>query len=360
MFQCHHDPLQRQAARVVGNGSQSVKIAYLGLAAAPMQMAKRSRLIRKGFSRDPVHEYSRKILVIGYGEMGHAMEFLLGGRHELGFHDIRPMDGHVPVELEAAAAQADYVIYCVPVTPLAGLAERVAPALNDRCISLTVAKGLDNRGRSAAQIFHDVYAGRHDYAVLYGPMISEEIRAGRAAFAQVGVSRAGVYARITALFAATGLALEYSADIHGISWSSVLKNVYALLFGAADELGLGDNVRGYLAVAVQAEMERIVVQMGGRETSARQLAGLGDLITTATSAGSHHHELGRLLARDEPEALRGEGIHTLAMVRKFNLVDTGAYPLFRLVQEMLEDPGSVEDRMRTLLRQAGNSTNIEP
>jgi glycerol-3-phosphate dehydrogenase (NAD(P)+) len=307
-----------------------------------------------------MHNYNRKILVIGYGEMGHAMEYLLGGRYELGFHDIRPMDGHVSVELESAAAQADYVIYCVPVTPLAELAGRVMPVLNDNSISLSVAKGLDDKGRPAAHIFQDVYAGRHDYAVLYGPMISEEIRAGRAAFAQVGVSRAGAYARIAALFAGSGLALEYSDDIQGISWSSVLKNVYALLFGVADGLGLGDNVRGYLAVAAQAEMARIVVQMGGCESSARQLAGLGDLITTATSAGSHHHELGCMLARGEREGLRGEGIHTLAMARRFDLIDTAACPLFRLVQELVEEPGGVEAGMHALLRQAGDSTDIEP
>jgi len=302
----------------------------------------------------------KKVLVIGYGEMGHAMEFLLGGRYELGFHDIRPMDGHVSVELESAAAQADFVIYCVPVTPLAGLAERVMPVLSDNSISLSVAKGLDYRGRPAAHIFRDIYAGRHAYAVLYGPMISEEIRAGRAAFAQVGVSRTGMYARIAGLFAGSGLALEYTPDIQGISWSSVLKNVYALLFGVADELGLGDNVRGYLAVAVQAEMVRIVVQMGGCESSARQLAGLGDLITTATSAGSHHHELGCLLARGEHEGLHGEGIHTLEVVRRLDLIDTTDCPLFRLVQELVEEPGSAAARMRALLSQAANSTDIEP
>jgi glycerol-3-phosphate dehydrogenase (NAD(P)+) len=307
-----------------------------------------------------MNEFNKKILVIGYGEMGHAMEFLLAGCYELAFHDIRPMDKHESVALEQGAAQADYIIYCVPVTPLAGLAERVVPALDDHSISLSVAKGLDDDGRPAAQIFHDVYAGRHDYGVLYGPMISEEIRAGRPAFAQVGMSRSGVYERVAALFAGTGLVLEYSADMRGISWSSVLKNVYALLFGAADELGLGDNVRGYLAVAAQAEMVRIVVQMGGHESSARQLAGLGDLITTATSAGSHHHELGRLLARGERDRLSGEGIHTLAMVRKFDLIDTAACPLFGLARELVEEPVNVATRMRSLLLSAGNSTHIEP
>jgi len=311
-------------------------------------------------TKDLMNEFNPKILVIGYGEMGHAMEFLLSGRYELAFHDILPMAGHEPVELESAAAQADCILYCVPVTPLGGLAERIMPVLGDHSISLSVAKGLDDRGRPAARIFQDIYAGHRDYAVLYGPMISEEIRSGRPAFAQVGVSRSAVYRRVAEMFAGTGLVLEYSDDIQGISWSSVLKNVYALLFGAADELGLGDNTRGYLAVAAQAEMARIVARMGGRETSARQLAGLGDLITTATSAGSHHHEAGCQLARGERDRLSGEGIHTLAMVHRFGLIDAGDYPLFSLVQALVAEPVNVEARIRALLQQAGNSTHIGP
>jgi len=103
-----------------------------------------------------------------------------------------------------------------------------------------------------------------------------------------------------------------------------------------------------------------VTRIGGRDSSARQLAGLGDLITTATSAGSHHHEMGCLLARGERDRLGGEGIHTLAMVRRFGLIDAGEYPLFSLVQELVADPVDVEARIRGLLQQAGNSTHIEP
>ncbi|HYQ71588.1 MAG TPA: hypothetical protein VET88_06635, partial [Gammaproteobacteria bacterium] len=98
-------------------------------------------------------EFNTTLLIIGYGEMGHAMEFMLGGRYALLFHDIQPMAGHKPVELEAAAAQADCLIFCVPVTPLAGLARRVAPRLRRHSVSLSVAKGLDDMGRPAAHIF---------------------------------------------------------------------------------------------------------------------------------------------------------------------------------------------------------------
>jgi glycerol-3-phosphate dehydrogenase (NAD(P)+) len=249
----------------------------------------------------------------------------------------------VPV-LETAVAGADVVIYCVPVTPLAGLTARVLPALSPGCLSLSVAKGLDAQGRPAAQIFAGVYGEARRYGVLYGPMIAEEIRAGRPAFAQVGLSHADSFAAIAGLFAGSGLALDYSADITGISWASVLKNIYAMLFGAADELRLGDNVRGFLAVTALGEMQAIVAGQGGQAATAQHLAGLGDLITTATSAGSHHRELGRRLAHGECGRLTGEGIHALDMLRQFGLVDAERYPLLRLAQTLVDAPGDAREQ----------------
>ena len=103
----------------------------------------------------------------------------------------------------------------------------------------------------------------HMYALLYGPMISEEIRAGRYAFAQLGCLDDGTYTRVHGLFHGSGLFMERSTDIAGISWSVILKNVYAMAFGMADELQLGDNVRGYLTVASVRELDGIVRSMGG-------------------------------------------------------------------------------------------------
>jgi glycerol-3-phosphate dehydrogenase (NAD(P)+) len=284
---------------------------------------------------------ARQILIIGYGEMGHAMEYLLAPHHTLFFWNRSPMRGHDCVDLDHAAGSADYVIYCVPVCPLAGLAERILPCLGPQTVSLSIAKGLDDSGRPAAQIFRDVYATSRGYAVLYGPMISEEIRAGRPAFAQVGTSAPDLYSGIATLFADTALALHLSTDLAGISWSSVLKNVYAMLFGAADELRLGDNVRGFFAVTALREMQSIVVRLGGQAGTPCQLAGLGDLVTTATSAGSHHHQLGRELARGDRRVLQGEGIHTLSMVRQFGLLALDDCPLFRLVLEIVHTPVNV-------------------
>jgi glycerol-3-phosphate dehydrogenase (NAD(P)+) len=300
-----------------------------------------------------VTDSRKRVLIIGYGEMGHAMEYLLRPSHTLHIWDRHPVQGREPVDLEATAADADFIIYCVPASPIGELAERILPTLAGHSLSLSVAKGLDARGRSAARIFEDVYADRFDYGLLYGPMISEELRAGRPGFAQLGMRTPALYRKATSLFSGSGLYLEYTSDICGISWAAVLKNVYAILFGAADELGLGDNMRGFLAVASMHEMDAIITRLGGSALTSHHLAGLGDLITTATSAGSHHHALGGMLVRGERDQISGEGVHTLTMVRDYGLIDENDYPLFRLVHRIVDDPVNIRDRLGDYLGNLG-------
>jgi glycerol-3-phosphate dehydrogenase (NAD(P)+) len=292
-----------------------------------------------------------RVLILGYGEMGHAMEHLLK-EQQLDIWDKYPQDNFQSVILEEAAPQADIVLFCLPVNPHREIARQIAPLLNNNCLCLSIAKGLDEAGQTAAQIFSEVFASDQAYALLYGPMISEEIRANRYAFAQLGCSEIGTYNSIRSCFHGSRLYIEHTLDITGISWSVILKNVYALVFGMADEIQLGDNMRGYLSVAALRELDQIVRTMGGQAGSPYHLAGLGDLITTATSEDSHHHELGRMLARGEVRAIKGEGIHTLDMVEQHRLFNTADYPLFQLIHDIVRQrhdvPGKINDYLKQL------------
>lgn len=290
------------------------------------------------------------VLILGYGEMGHAMEYLLKDRCRLRIWDKFPQSGFRSVVLEDIAPEADIVLFCLPVNPHREIAEKIRSMLKKDCINLSIAKGLDEAGQTAAQIFSDVFSS-NQYGLLYGPMISEEIRDGRYSFAQLGSTDSDLTSNVCNLFQDTGLYIEPSTDITGISWSVILKNVYALVFGMADELKLGDNLRGYLSMAALRELDDIVYKMGGEVGTPYNLAGLGDLITTATSEDSHHHELGRLLARGETESIQGEGVHTLEMVTKFSLFNTDDYPLFQLIKQIVENPQNVADRIQQHLRQ---------
>lgn len=291
------------------------------------------------------------VLILGHGEMGQAMEYWLRPRHDVVIWQRRPKSGQ-PLDLSATVARSDFVFFCLPAAPHFELATQLRPALRDTTICLSIAKGLDDSGRTAAQVFYEVFAEDIPWGVLHGPMISEEIRAGRPAFADFASLHPEAHARLQSLFAGAPFAIRATRDVFGASWSAVLKNVYAILFGVADGLDLGDNMRGWLAVETVREIETIVTALGGSATTPYSLAGLGDLITTATSAGSHHHELGRKLARGEPVALDGEGIHTLKTLYARRPFRLEPYPLLRVMHDIVEDPTRARAIVEALLQQS--------
>ena len=290
-----------------------------------------------------------RVLILGHGEMGQAMEFLLAPHHTLHIWQRRSPAGVAPVSLEAVVPESEVILFCLPATAHAAVAALIAPQLRGACLCLTIAKGLDEHARLPVTVLNEA-VGDARVAVLYGPMISEEIRAGKPAFAECGTAQPAAYERIAALYRGTALRLEPSRDITGLSWSAILKNVYAMAFGMADELHLGDNTRGFLAATALHELSAIVQQLGGATATPYRLAGLGDLITTATSSGSHHRELGRLIVRNARDALRGEGVHTLTVLRDTGRFTTASFPLFNLIDACLREPGMARARLTEFLR----------
>lgn len=292
------------------------------------------------------------VLVLGYGEMGRAMERLLGAHAALEIWNRTPRRDLPSVVLEAVAARADFVICCLPTAAHAPLLARLRAHLKPGCICLSVAKGLDAGGRPVVRILADTLGGQLSCGVLHGPMIAEEIQAGRHAFAQLGCGDDAAVARVLALFAGTRLHVRASTDMLGINWAVILKNIYAIAFGVADELGSGDNVRGWLATTAMQELDALVRRLGGRAGTAYGLAGLGDLITTATSEHSHHHGLGRRLARGETRGIEGEAIRTLAAMERDGLPDASGFPLFHWIHALVEDPADAAGRFDALLSDA--------
>ncbi len=294
---------------------------------------------------------SQRVLIVGFGEMGHAMNHLLSPLHAVTVWH-RAHGDEAPVDLPQNATNKDFVLFCVPTSPVFELASRIRDRLSPGTLCLSIGKGLDDAGRPALLALNDALGDNADHGVLYGPMISEEIMVDRYGFAQAGVADRQLYARVHELFAGTKLLLEFHDDPRGLSWCAVLKNVYAMAFGMADGLQLGDNVRGLIAVLALRELSALSKSLGGKPDTPVGLAGLGDLITTATSAGSHHHGLGVRLARGEREDITGEGVHSLRTIRERGLIDFERFPLFRLVERLLREPEDLPGQWRTFLASA--------
>ena len=91
------------------------------------------------------------VLILGYGEMGHAMEHLLADRHNLYIWDKFVDAAPGSVVLEEAVPKADFILFCLPVNPHREIVTQIEPLLKDNCICLSIAKGLDETSLALRQ-----------------------------------------------------------------------------------------------------------------------------------------------------------------------------------------------------------------
>ena len=105
-----------------------------------------------------------------------------------------------------------------------------------------------------------------------------------------------------------------NTDVKGVELCGALKNVIALSAGISAGLGYGDNARAALITRGLAEIERLGVKMGCKEQTFYGLAGMGDLIVTATSRHSRNNRAGFLI---------GQGCTPDEAVKKVGMVVEG-------------------------------------
>jgi glycerol-3-phosphate dehydrogenase (NAD(P)+) len=90
-----------------------------------------------------------------------------------------------------------------------------------------------------------------------------------------------------------------TTDIIGVEIGAALKNVIAIGAGICNGLGLGSNSVAALITRGLAEIMRLAVRLGGSAQTLSGLAGLGDLVLTATGDLSRNRSVGIQLGRGE-------------------------------------------------------------
>ena len=88
-----------------------------------------------------------------------------------------------------------------------------------------------------------------------------------------------------------------NTDVKGVELCGALKNIIALSAGISAGMGYGDNARAALITRGLAEIVRLGVKMGCSEQTFYGLAGMGDLIVTATSRHSRNNRAGFLIGQ---------------------------------------------------------------
>jgi len=197
---------------------------------------------------------------------------------------------------------------------------------------------------------------RDEIVVLAGPSHAEEV-ARRVPTLVVAASRHAERAALAQeSFSAEWFRIYTNDDVVGVELGVALKNVIAIAAGIADGLGFGDSTKAALLTRGLAEMARLAERLGARPETLSGLAGIGDLIATATSRHSRNRRLGEAIGRGATleDALAAspmvvEGVGTadaaLALARKHAI----EVPIIEQVHAILYERKSARAAMRELL-----------
>lgn len=265
-----------------------------------------------------------KIAIVGAGSCGTALAIALGRSRE---HHRLSLWVHGPDVLSGLRNRRENSIYLPGIripdeTELTGnLGEALAgahivlgvmPSAHARAVYTAMLPYLDARG--AAQIIfvsatkgleHDSLARMSEMigevigqkfvprvAALSGPSFALEVARGDPTAVVIASGDLQVASEIQHEFSSPALRLYTNDDIVGVELGGAVKNVIALAAGVCAGLGLGTNTIAALITRGLSEMTRLAVAIGGRRDTLAGLAGLGDLVLTATGTLSRNRAVG--------------------------------------------------------------------
>ena len=259
-----------------------------------------------------------KIGILGAGTWGTALSAVLGAKHDVvlwsaigeeidalaltrrhvKLPDFLLPDSVLPTrDIEQACVDAPVLLVAVPSVYVRATVAAARAYITPGTIIVCVAKGIESDTLlTMTEIIEEELAGLQIRTVaLSGPTHAEEVAKGIPSSIVSASDDPMAAAAVQQLFLHSCMRVYTNADIRGVELCGAMKNIVALASGISGGLGYGDNTRAAIITRGMAEIARLGLAMGCAEQTFYGLAGIGDLIVTATSLHSRNYRAGQLI-----------------------------------------------------------------
>ena len=227
--------------------------------------------------------------------------------------------------LEDVIKDSDIVLIATPSVIFENIVKRITPMLETGAYVISCTKGIKlDPFRSMTDIISmNVDINRNHVGVLSGPNLAREIADKKVAGTVIASSSKELITSVKNALSSESFKVYSSNDIQGVELAGALKNIYAIICGMADALGVGENAVGLILTRSMAEMSRFAVAKGANPITFLGLAGMGDLVATCTSNLSRNFQLGAHLGAGlsldmakEKVGQVAEGVRTLTVIKQ--------------------------------------------
>jgi glycerol-3-phosphate dehydrogenase (NAD(P)+) len=270
-----------------------------------------------------------------------------------------PDNVEATANLPCALRNSSMVLSAVPSRHLRIVFTNMLPSLDSGMGFISATKGIENDTLlRMSEVIDQVVSARFRarIAVLSGPTFAREIAAGHPAAVVIAARDRAFACDVQTRLSSSSLRLYTSTDVVGVEIGAALKNVIAIGAGICHGLGLGGNSVAALVTRGLAELNRLAITLGGNPRTLTGLAGLGDLVLTATGDLSRNRFVGTQLAAGKRLAeivasmtQVAEGVDTCRAAYELTRKTGTPMPICESMYEILYRNKSVPEAIRDLM-----------
>ena len=225
-----------------------------------------------------------------------------------------PKEVQFTKSIEDVCKNKGIILFAVPSIFVRSTAQKAAPYISEGQIIVDVAKGIEPETYlTMSEVIQSEICNSYVVA-LSGPTHAEEVAKDLPTTIVAAHKDIEIAETVQRVFTTPVMRVYTNTDVKGVELCGAFKNIIALASGIASGLGYGDNAKAALITRGLAEIERLGDKMGCYQSTFSGLAGMGDLIVTATSIHSRNNRCGYLI---------GQGYATEDAVKQVGMVVEG-------------------------------------
>lgn len=252
---------------------------------------------------------------------------------------------------------AEAVVFAVPSVAIRETARAARPYIEDSALVIDASKGIEaSTLLTLTEVIEDELKNPAlSYVALSGPTHAEEVALDLPTTVVAASENPDAARKAQELFRTPRMRVYANPDRKGVEIAGALKNIIALAAGISDGLGFGDNAKAALITRGLAELARMGEKLGCNPSTFAGLAGVGDLVVTATSRHSRNCRCGFLigsgLAPDKAAQEVGmvvEGINALPAAIRLARINEVETPIIDAVDAIVfrgEDPALAVEKL---------------
>jgi len=258
--------------------------------------------------------------IIWYMRTERRIDDFIRFRHNAYLTDVQfdTMRISFSTDINKVVGEADTILLAVPSPYVKSLADTITVDISRKMIVSAVKGIIPGENRIVTDYFASHFGCRDgNLLVIGGPCHAEEVALERLSYLTIGCHDTDKSRAFARALAGKKMRTVISADVAGIEYGAVLKNIYAIAGGIIHGMNAGDNFMAMMVSNAIREMRAFTGRMSPMpDRDICRSAYLGDLLVTAYSRFSRNHNFGAMI---------GKGYSVKAAMMEMEMVAEGYY-----------------------------------